>query len=77
MIHPLQLPIKNKFLYSLVAKCIRLDAIKEIYDDWLENGDKSSINQGVALLDFSLRHMNISINWQYAGQRWESRIVRS
>ncbi|MFT5451755.1 MAG: putative hemolysin [Enterobacterales bacterium] len=63
MQHPLHIPIKNKALHKIVSRFTRLDAMKEIYDDWLKEGDKTLDNQGAALLDFGLSHMNINIHW--------------
>jgi len=66
MKHPLHIPIKNKALHKIFSRFTRLDAMKEIYDDWLVEGDKTLENQGAALLDFGLEHMNITINWAQA-----------
>lgn len=63
MKHPLHIPIENKVLHKIVSRFTRLDAMKEIYDDWLNEGDKTIDNQGAALLDFGLSHMNINIDW--------------
>ena len=66
MNHPLHIPIKSKALYKIVSRFTRLDAMKEIYDDWLKEGDKTLENQVAALLDFGLSHMNINIHWTQA-----------
>ncbi|PCJ48036.1 MAG: hemolysin [Gammaproteobacteria bacterium] len=63
MNHPVHIPIKNKALHKIFSKLTRLDAMKEIYDDWLVEGDKTLENQGIALLDFGLQHMNIKVKW--------------
>lgn len=68
--HPLNLPIQNNWLNRQVCKFTQLDGLREIYDDWLKYHQKhkkpeENANQGQWLLEFGLKHMNVSIDWLY------------
>ena len=63
MTNPLKLPIKNSLLRKIVTKFTALDAIHELYDDWLNHNPPNSVRKGVDLLDFSLKYMNIDVHW--------------
>ncbi len=70
MKHPLAIPIRNKLIHKLISKATRLDDLKQIYDDWLSYGKKAAkekglLNQGSALLDFGLQHMQVCVDFRH------------
>jgi len=61
MKNPLDLPIKNKFLKYLIEKTTKLNGIKAIYQDWLDNSENNHGTDGAGLLDFGLSHLDTKL----------------
>lgn len=62
MKNPLDLPIKNKPVKYLVEKFTKLDDIKEIYQNWLDNPDNDHGVDGKGLLDAGLKDLDAKLS---------------
>jgi putative hemolysin len=61
MKNPLDLPISNKLLKYLIEKTTKLDGIKAIYQDWLDNPNNAHGVDGPGLLDSGLSYLDTDL----------------
>ena len=61
MRNPLDLPIKNKLIKYLIEKTTKLDGIKAIYQNWLDNPDNNHGTDGAGLLNSGLSYLDTKL----------------
>ncbi len=64
MKNPLDLPIKNNLIKYLIEKTTKLDGIKAIYQNWLDNPDNNHGTDGAGLLDSGLTYLDTKLTIQ-------------
>ena len=62
MKNPLDFPIKNRFVKYSIEKLTKLDDIKAVYQNWLDNPCNKHGTDGPGLLDSGLKYLDISLN---------------
>lgn len=62
MKNPLDLPIKNKILKFGLEKITKLDGLKAIYQNWLDNPENNHGTDGSGLLDSSLDYLGATLD---------------
>ncbi|MBL4661412.1 MAG: lysophospholipid acyltransferase family protein [Alcanivoracaceae bacterium] len=61
MKNPLDLPIKNKLIKFLIEKLTKLDDIKTIYQNWLDEPSNQHGTDGQGLLDSGLSYLDATL----------------
>ncbi len=64
MKNPLDLPIKNRLLKFGLEKLTKLDGLKAVYQNWLDNPKNNHGSDGSGLLDSSLDYMGAKLDIQ-------------
>lgn len=62
MKNPLDIPIKNKWLKLGLEKLTKLDGLKDIYQNWLDNPNNKHGTDGPGLLDSSLNYLDAKLD---------------
>ncbi len=63
--HPLQLPIKNTLLNSIVSRVLGIRPLVTLYNSWLRRNENQDRPVGDRFLDFSLSYLDTRVQWTH------------